>query len=65
LLKLQVTHLMKVRYLVGIGNKEKKSPFQKQMQKLRERIEREEDEDIKRELRKANLVTIIEDSLDY
>jgi hypothetical protein len=35
------------------------------MQKLRERIEREQDEDIKRELRKANLVTIIEDSLDY
>jgi hypothetical protein len=36
------------------------------MQKLRERIEREEDEDIKRELRKGNLlVTIIEDSLDY
>jgi hypothetical protein len=51
--------------LLGIGNKEKRSPFQKQMQKLRERIEREEDEDIKRELRKANLVTIIEDSLDY
>jgi hypothetical protein len=51
--------------LVGIGNKEKRSPFQKQMQKLRERIEREEDEDIKRELRKGNLVTIIEDSLDY
>jgi hypothetical protein len=35
------------------------------MQKLRERIEREQDEDIKRELRKGNLVTKIEDSLDY
>jgi hypothetical protein len=51
--------------LVGIGNNEKMSAFQKQMQKLRERIEREEDKDIKRELIKGNLVTIIEDSLDY
>lgn len=45
--------------ITGIGNKVKKSPFQKQMQKLRERIEQEKDEDIKRELRKGNIVQII------
>jgi hypothetical protein len=45
--------------ITGIGNKVKKSPFQKQMQKLRERIEQEKDEDIKRELKKGNIVQII------
>ena len=36
------------------------------MKKLKEQIEKEKDIDIKQELKKANIVTIIEDSLrDY
>jgi hypothetical protein len=45
----------------GIGNKLIKTPFQEQRQKLKDRIEMEKDEDIKRELRKGNIVTVIED----
>jgi hypothetical protein len=35
------------------------------MKKLRESIEKEKDLDIKQELKKGNIVTIIEDVLDY
>jgi hypothetical protein len=35
------------------------------MQKLKDRIEQEKDEDIKRELRKGNIVQIIEDAFEY
>jgi len=51
--------------ITGIGNKVKKTPFKKQMQKLKDRIEQEKDEDIKRELRRGNIVTIIEDAFGY
>jgi hypothetical protein len=34
------------------------------MQKLKDRIEQEKDEDIKRELRKGNIVALIEDSVN-
>ena len=44
----------------------KQTPYQKQRQKLKDRIEQEKDQDIKRELRKGNIVTIVEDSpIDY
>jgi hypothetical protein len=35
------------------------------MQKLKDRIEHEKDEDIKREVRRGNIVTIIEDAFGY
>jgi hypothetical protein len=35
------------------------------MQKLKDRVEEEKDEDIKRELRKGNIVLIIENAFDY
>ena len=35
------------------------------MKKLKEQIEKEKDPDIKLELRKGNIVEIIESSLDY
>jgi hypothetical protein len=36
------------------------------MKRLKEQIEREKDQDVKNELKKGNIVTIIEDSmLDY
>ena len=47
--------------IVGLDNKIKKTPRQKEKQKLKERIEQEKDEDIKRELRKGNIVNIIQD----
>jgi hypothetical protein len=47
--------------IVGLDNKIKKTPRQKERQKLKERIEQEKDEDIKRELRKGNIVNIIQD----
>lgn len=47
--------------IVGLDNKIKKTPRQKEKQKLKERIEQEKDEDIKRELRKWNIVNIIQD----
>jgi hypothetical protein len=34
------------------------------MKKLKERIEKEKDKDIQAELKKGNIVTIIEDSMD-
>ena len=53
------------RTVQGLDNKKKKSRTQRERERRRERIERETDEDIKRELRKGTIVTIIEDSLDY
>jgi len=47
--------------ITGIGNKVIKTPFQEQRRKLKDRIEQENDEDIKQELRKGNIVTVIED----
>jgi len=47
--------------IVGLDNKIKKTPRQREKQKLKERIEQEKDEDIKRELRKGNIVNIIQD----
>jgi hypothetical protein len=51
--------------ITGLDNKVKKTPFQKEIQKLKDRIEQEKDEDIKRGLRKGNIVDIIEDALDH
>lgn len=52
--------------IIGLGNRRNKlSSIQKERQKLLERIDQEKDEDIKRELRRGNIVQIIEDSLDY
>ena len=46
-----------------VGNENKKKRVKKtDIQRLKERIEREKDDDIKRELRMGNSVTIIEDS---
>ncbi|MGI0021981.1 MAG: hypothetical protein ACRD9Q_03870 [Nitrososphaeraceae archaeon] len=47
--------------ILGLGNKKPKSSYERQRQKLLEGIEKEKDEDIKRELRKGNLVEVIED----
>jgi hypothetical protein len=55
----------KGKSITGLDNKKKKTPFEKQRQKLKERIEQEKDQGIKRELRKGNIVQIIEDAFDY
>ena len=47
--------------ITGLRNKKPKSSYEKQRQKLLERIDKGKDEDIKRELRKGNSVEIIED----
>lgn len=47
--------------IVGLGNKVKKTGHERERQKLLDRIEEENDPDIKAELRKGNLVTIIDD----
>jgi len=60
-------------YFSGINNKRKLSPREKEMQVLRDRIDEELDEDIRRELKKGNTVNIIsednmpdsEDDSDY
>ena len=49
------------KLITGIGNKLIKTPFQEQRQKRKDRIEQEKDEDIKQELRKGNIVTVIGD----
>lgn len=54
----------KGKSITGLGNKVKKSPLKKQMQKLKDTVEEEKDEDIKRELR-GNIVLIIENAFDY
>lgn len=51
--------------VVGLDNKVKLNPRQKEIEKLKEQIEKEKDLDIKQELKKGNIVKIIEDSLDY
>ncbi len=48
--------------IVGLGNKRRLTPREKEMQSLRDRIDAEPDEDIKNELRKGNTVEIIEDN---
>lgn len=55
----------KGKSITGLGIKVKKSPLKRQMQKLKDRVEEEKDEDIKRELRKGNIVQIIENAFDY
>ncbi|MGI8720565.1 MAG: hypothetical protein ACR2KF_08595 [Nitrososphaeraceae archaeon] len=51
--------------VVGLGNKKPKDRRQKELDKIRERIDMEKDPDIKRELRRGNLVKLIEESIDY
>jgi hypothetical protein len=51
--------------ITGLDNKKRLTPTQKRNKRLKERIEKEKDEDIKRELRKGNIVQIIEDTLNY
>jgi hypothetical protein len=53
------------RIITGLGNKRKKYRHQNKFEKIKERIEKEKDEDVKRQLRKGNTVEIIEDGLDY
>jgi hypothetical protein len=51
--------------ITGLDNKKPKSSYQKQRQKLLDRIDQEKDEEIKEALRKGNTVEIIEDSMNY
>jgi hypothetical protein len=51
--------------IVGLGNKRKKNRQQNKFQKIKERIEKEKEPDIRKELKKGNTVEIIEDRLDY
>ena len=51
--------------IVGLDNKKRLTPIQKKIKRLKERIEQEEDKDIQAELRKGNIVQIIENSLYY
>lgn len=46
--------------IVGLGNRGKKNKYQKMREKLQERIDNEPELGIKRELRKGNIVEIIE-----
>jgi hypothetical protein len=48
---------------VGLDNKNRKK--ENKFEKLRKEIEKERDIDIKQELKKGNIVTIIDSSLDY
>ena len=47
--------------IVGLGNKVKKTRHQKELQTLRNKIDYERDEDIKKEFKKGYTVEIIED----
>jgi hypothetical protein len=49
--------------IVGLGNKKHKK--ENKFEQRRKEIEKEKDLDIKQELKKGNIVTIIEDSMDY
>ena len=52
----------------GLGNKSnprKLTDSQKKMKRLKEQIEKEKDPEVKAEVKKGNIVTIIEDSMDY
>ncbi|HEY9398390.1 MAG TPA: hypothetical protein VIP29_00685 [Nitrososphaeraceae archaeon] len=51
--------------IVGLDNKRKRTSREKELKKLKEQIEKEQDLDIKQELKKGNIVEIIESSLDY
>ena len=51
--------------ILGLGNKRPQNRYQKERERLLKRIEMEKDEDIKRELRKGNIVYVIDDSMDY
>ena len=42
--------------IVSLDNKKKLSPVQKERHRQKDRIQKEKDEDIKRELRKGNIV---------
>ena len=53
------------KIITGLDIKRKKTPIQKQRQNLKDRIEQEKDQDIKRGLTKGIIVQIIQDSLDY
>ncbi|CAN5499565.1 hypothetical protein BH18THE1_BH18THE1_10170 [soil metagenome] len=46
-----------------LSNKRKKK--QNKFEKIKERIEKEKDPDVRAELKKGNTVEIIEDGLDY
>lgn len=48
---------------MGLDNKNRKK--ENKFEKLRKEIEKERDIDIKQELKKGNIVTIIDSSLDY
>jgi len=48
--------------VIGLDNKIKLTSKENELKKLRERIDSEIDEDIKQELKKGNVVTIVEDS---
>jgi hypothetical protein len=49
--------------IVGLDNKNRKK--ENKFEKLRKEIEKEKDLDIKQELKKGNIVTIIDSTLDY
>ena len=51
------------RNVLGLDNKNRKK--ENKFEKLRKEIEKERDIDIKQELKKGNIVTIIDSSLDY
>jgi hypothetical protein len=48
------------RRITGLDNKTPKTRRQKELKKLKDRIEKEKDSEIRQELRKGNTVTIIE-----
>ena len=57
LLKLQATHLIKVNRLQLLVIRKNELHFKRERHRLRDRIEQEKDEDVKRELRNKRLFT--------
>jgi len=51
--------------IAGLENKKRLTPAQKKNKKLKVRMQREKDEDIKQELKKGNIVEVIENGSDY
>jgi hypothetical protein len=51
------------RNVVGLDNKNRKK--ENKFEKLRKEIEKEKDKDIKQELKKGNIVKVIENGSDY
>lgn len=49
--------------VTGIGNKKHQNRYQKEREKVLERIDNEKDEEIKSALKKGNIVEIIEDTM--